>query len=123
MIKFGFIDEIKNYFNNQLNLEAMLITLHYVLVTILLVIVFIYQIKRRPFECIAYFFPCIINLLSLGLVNTARYSIGTGIFVLGFSSLLFKSPKWIKILAFFVLSASAIGLQYAWFEGHGITIG
>lgn len=117
------ISEIKKYLSGGFNFELAAISFHYVFFFICLIIVFIYQVRKRPFECVAYIFPCLINIFSLGLVNTARYSIGTGIFVLGFISLLSKSPKWIKILSFFVLFGSTIGLQIAWFNGHQITIG
>lgn len=118
----SFINGLKHYFNYAVTPDV-LVNLHYYLVTEAIILTIIYQVSRRPHECVPYFFPCAVNFLTLGFVNTARYSIGTGIFVLNFSDMLTKSPKWLKAAVCIAVMVCAYYMQLSWFEAHFVTIG
>ena len=97
---------------------------HYFTVFIFVITVAVYQLRRRSYEALPYVFPCAINSLSLGLTNLGRYSVGTGICVIGFMRMVKEhfSPAARFVLYVFLGMISLI-LWYGWFMAYEITIG
>lgn len=97
---------------------------HYAVVFVTIIFVSVYQIKRTPYEAVLYVIPCLINLVSLGFINLARYSWGSGIAVIGFiQALNTHFSRSARIFIYIILACLAVQLQYSWFIGAPITIG
>lgn len=97
---------------------------HYLVVFMLIIAIAVYQGKKRPYEIIPYTVPCIINFTSMGFMNLARYSWGSGMIIIGFINALDEHlSKSARIFVYILLAITAVRLQYWWFKAGIITIG
>lgn len=97
---------------------------HYFVTFLIIIAVFAYQVKKRPFETVSYVIPCAINFASLGFMNLARYSLGSGIAVIGFIDAIEEHlSRAARIFIYIILAITALRLQYWWIIGANITVG
>lgn len=105
-------------------MHARYLCFYYALVFAVVIFISVYQMKRRPYETVLYVIPCLINLFSLGFINLARYSWGSGIAVIGFiDAVNTYFSKSARIVIYVILACLAVQLQYSWFIRAPITIG
>ena len=97
---------------------------HYFLVFIFIITVAVYQFRRKAYEALPYFFPCLINFISMGFMNLGRYSIGAGISVIGFIRMIKEHlSASARMVLYVLLAVMSLILQYGWFMNYPITVG
>ncbi len=99
--------------------------LYYVLILVTIIAITAHQIrKKRAWETVAYVAPCVINFFSLGFVNLARYSYGTGISMIGLLEMVEENfSKRAKIFIYICLLLLSVKLYFAYYLGDEIVIG
>ena len=79
---------------------------------------------RKAYEALPYFFPCLINFISMGFMNLGRYSIGAGISVIGFIRMIKEHlSASARVVLYVLLAVMSLILQYGWFMNYPITVG
>lgn len=97
---------------------------HYWVVFLILIAVTVYQARKKPYETVPYVIPCAINFVSLGFMNLARYSWGSGIAIIGLIDAMDEHlSKAARIFVYIVLAITAVRLQYWWFISAPIAVG
>lgn len=113
---------IKN-FCNALVSESF-VDVFYAFYLVIILIVAIYTIKRCPSEIVMYVLPLIITVLTTpNYLGVARYSIGTGVFVISFVEMLKKHlSKSAQLVIYFLLFLLSNVVTLSWYMGRPITI-
>lgn len=114
------------FYNIAISLLSLeFIDVYEVFVFFLVLLTFMFQVRRYPYECVMYLVPVIVQITtSNSFITLARYSIGTGVFVISFIEMVKKhcSKSAQCIIAIFLLVLSSV-LLASWFLVRRITQG
>lgn len=96
-----------------------------VLVLFIVVLTFLFQVKHYPYECVMYIVPVVVQLTtSDSFITLARYSIGTGVFVISFVEMIKKHlSKQAQCSVYVFLLVLSWVLSASWFLYRQITQG
>ena len=95
-----------------------------VAVLFIVIVTLIFHVKRYLHETILYIVPVVLQFFSPSLLGVARYSIGTGVFVIAFVEMLKTHlSKTAQIVVYAFLLMLSFILSMSWFMRRPITIG
>lgn len=105
-------------------LSTEFVDVYEVAVLFIVIVTLIFHVKRYLHETILYIVPVVLQFFSPSLLGVARYSIGTGVFVIAFVEMLKTHlSKTAQIVVYAFLLMLSFILSMSWFMRRPITIG